>query len=289
MPLFASISGYLYASRPVLRNQKQKFVLSKIRRLLLPAFSLLTIYLLLNIISIHFAGGYNFQIRINSFDIYSVTNFYLYRPLTYWFLQSLFIIFLIVSLIFRIKKFEYLLSAIFGLSIVCCLLLSNSTVLITMNWLSLNGVLYLFPFFVLGFTINMHFDTIYQRKTLIGIFVLFCCFFILHILSFESSTLSRIEKYSSPVSIGLGIFGLLLLYRFRFVVSGFSIFGFYSFSIYLYHRFCFDFLNIVFRLMDWGKPNILLVICFSLITPIILYRLFIINKTTRLVFLGEKY
>jgi glucans biosynthesis protein C len=90
MPLFTVISGWVYALRPARLDKLGDFTIKKIRRILIPLiFVGGTYYIVQSIVP-----GTNFSYELK--DIWRIVIF----PYTfYWYLQSLFIVFLIVSVI----------------------------------------------------------------------------------------------------------------------------------------------------------------------------------------------
>ncbi|MBW3546385.1 MAG: acyltransferase [Bacteroidetes bacterium] len=142
MPLFTVISGWVYANKPVISEHRFKFIKGKLRRLIIPMFVISTI-LFLSRIMIPYANeaprledlGYNLFFP---YDLY-------------WYLYSLFLIFLIISVLdtqpfFRtIKGWALSLIAAFGILFVEMQFLNHLP-----NLFSWMGAAYLLPFFLIG-------------------------------------------------------------------------------------------------------------------------------------------
>jgi Fucose 4-O-acetylase and related acetyltransferases len=291
MPLFASISGFLYANRP-LTGSPLSFLKGKIRRIIIPCFVILTIWLLLNYLSFHFLGNNSLiQIKIDVFSLRRIIVFYLFRPTTYWFCQAIFTVFVAVVVLERLRllySLRNLLIIISFLLVLTALILKTNTGMFWSSFFSINGAMYLSIFFFLGMAVNKYSDILFQKYLIAIYFAIFslCLYYL--VLAYDGGTMQRVMKYSHPACLGLSIFGVLLIYRFKFTNTLFSKIGYYAFVIYLYHRFCFSLTNALVVWLDFENVALIVALSLSLILPIITYRIFINNKVTKILFLGEK-
>lgn len=143
----------------------------------------------------------------------------------------------------------------------------------SLSWFSLNGAMYLLPFFLLGMCVRSYWAQMFRRELVLIYILASLLLLILYLSTWDGRVLARTVKYSDPIVLMFGVFGLLLLYRFKFSTFVFSTIGFYAFSIYLYHRFAFDFVTIGFHFMGLPKPNVSLYIAAGITFPILAHRL----------------
>jgi peptidoglycan/LPS O-acetylase OafA/YrhL len=134
MPLFAFISGYVYAGRPVLGGEAH-FLLGKMRRLLLP---MLVANIAFILIFLHGVHGQVWGLD----DLLLILSPYW----NYWFLEALFIIFVATVVLERLR----LLANGFGFLIVLAGAIAAQRWLTVPGFLNLNGAVYLFPYFLCG-------------------------------------------------------------------------------------------------------------------------------------------
>jgi fucose 4-O-acetylase-like acetyltransferase len=134
LPMFAFFSGYVYGLRPVSGSERQ-FILKKARRLLIP----MVVVGILFVAAQHLAPGTHSQLPL-SYDL-------LVYPIgTFWFIESLFIIFAGVVVL---EKFE-LLKHPLGIAIAVALSIVLQLTVDVPRYFSLWGAVYLFPYFVCG-------------------------------------------------------------------------------------------------------------------------------------------
>jgi fucose 4-O-acetylase-like acetyltransferase len=136
MPLFTFLSGWVYGLRPF-AGDSRAFLLGKVRRLLLPMLVVGTIFSLLQALT----PGTNASAGPWYF-------LHLLPVAHYWFVESLFWVFLVIWAL----EHNQLIASMKGL----LLLLASSCVLYLSvtgwHWLSLDGAIYLMPYFLLGLT-----------------------------------------------------------------------------------------------------------------------------------------
>lgn len=213
MPLFAFISGYVYAYRP-LQGKTSAFVKSKARRLLLPVITVGTVFALLQA-SI---PGTNSQIGPWwMLHIQPVGHF--------WFLQSLFIVFLVVIVFEQTKVLT---------TPAQVMLAWSSSALLFALWdppvlFGLSGAVYLMPFF-LGGLASKRFD--YDRAQLMKIALIGLTGAALYAALLHHTTVP-----SDLATVLLGLSASFLLLQSRIDNRFFAYIGSFSFAVYLLHVF----------------------------------------------------
>ena len=134
MPLFAFLSGYVYSWRPFAGNHGG-FLAGKARRLLLP---MLVVGTLFAIAQSNIPGTNNGGRDWTTLHVVPIAHF--------WFLESLFIIFMIVMILESLK----LLNSPLRLAIVFAIAVVIQLTSPAPKFLGLGGVIYLLPYFLFG-------------------------------------------------------------------------------------------------------------------------------------------
>lgn len=217
MPLFSFISGYVYAFRPYQGNASG-FVKGKIRRLLVPVLTVGTFYAVVQ----YLTPGANA----------AVENWWLLHidPVGhFWFLEALFLIFLVVILLEYLK----ILSTVTGFALVW----GVSAVLFGApefpNYFAARGALYLMPFFLAGlackrFEIGGHTARFLASVALIGG---------LAVVILLPEHMQQADALAALASVAIGVSAGLLLLRSGWRSTSLAYIGGYSFAIYLLHVF----------------------------------------------------
>ncbi|MCK5699502.1 MAG: acyltransferase, partial [Cyclobacteriaceae bacterium] len=225
MPLFTAIAGYVYSLRPV--NDGSGiigFMKAKFRRILLPLIFVSTIHFLFQ----------TFVPAVNSSrEMKDLLYIFIYPYAHFWYLQALFIVFLVISIIDSLgilnSIWKWILLLLF-------FFLLHSTIQFP-SFFSLNQAFYLLPFFILGCVIKRFEIKIFQHNlTIYSIAFLF----IIGIIIQQYAWFNNIDYFrdrNNLVGMLIGVFGLLLLFKFRFYSPFLSIIGYYSYGIYLFHVF----------------------------------------------------
>lgn len=213
MPLFAFISGYVYAYRPF-QGQTSTFVKSKAQRLLLPVITVGTVFALLQA---SIPGTNNQMGPWWTLHINPVGHF--------WFLQSLFIVFLVIILFEQMKVLSTPLQVMLAWS---------ASALLFALWnppvqLGLSGAVYLMPFF-LGGLASKRFE--YDRLQLMKIAVIGLAGAALYAALLHDTTVP-----SDLATVILGLAASFLLLQSRVDYRFFAYIGSFSFAVYLLHVF----------------------------------------------------
>lgn len=213
MPLFSFISGYVYAARPFKGGAKQ-FMAGKARRLLLPLLTMGTLYALVQ----RFTPGTN--TGIDSWWLLHIV------PVGhFWFLESLFLIFLMIV---GLERAEFLSRAstfwlVYGASAAMFVFVRPP------DYFGIGGAFYLLPFFLTGLACR-RFDIRSMR---------------MRVLATALFTGAAFWLLMKPTQNSAGAFaGLLvsvslvfLLLRSGWQVRWLAYVGGFSFAIYLMHVF----------------------------------------------------
>jgi fucose 4-O-acetylase-like acetyltransferase len=217
MPLFAFISGYVYAFRPFQGNPGA-FIKGKARRLLLPLLTVGTFYAIVQALT----PGTNTNVeRWWLLHIMPVGHF--------WFLESLFIIFLVIILLEQRKA----LSTVAGF----CALWLASALLFGLadfpNYLGSRGAIYLMPFFLAGLACK-RFEIVQPPALVLAALALAGGIAI--VVLFPEDMRER-NLVAALASVTIGVSAALLLLRSGWQSRLLAYIGAYSFAIYLLHVF----------------------------------------------------
>ena len=223
MPLFAFIAGFVYAARPVELSKFRSFAIGKFHRLLIPGAIAITVFAAFESL----AGG-----RMQT-ELSQIWMLYLLPYAHYWFLQAVFIIFLTYGLIDALSKQRADLT-LFVLSIGIYV----SGILFPLDVFSVDSVLYLLPFFLLGVIVKRHGALIYRHRVWIVIasLIILTAATAWNIVDLsETGTFSLDRRDIQSVTFGLAACAFLVIVLPR--VSALEVIGPITFTIYLYHVF----------------------------------------------------
>lgn len=219
MPLFTFLSGYVYAYRRF-DGEGIPYLLGKSRRILLPFIFVSTIFAVIQ---------FNTPGTNKTFD-HELWTFFLYPFAHFWFLQSIFTIFILVASLDYISNKN---NKVLWLALLASIPLFFYSSLFT-DFFSFSRTLYLLPFFLLGMLANTHHLEELNIKLAISIFCLFVILLVLHAFNlYTGIPLNRL----SLLSFLIGGIGSLLLLRFSFSNKFLMYIGGFSYSIYLFHVF----------------------------------------------------
>ena len=226
MPLFTAISGYVYALRPLKKEMVTKFIRGKARRILLPLLSVSTIQYIGNSI----IPGVN-----NPQELDMIWRIYLFPWAQFWFLQALFLVFLVVTLLEYFNVLERLrIWTIVFIAALSLLTLVKYDYILT--FFSAHRAVYLLPFFLLGIGIRRFTKQLTNKRLMFVILLLFVFGFTVQQLNWfniVSISFGRI----SLVGVIVGVTGIWLLFYIRRPIKPLAWLGFFAYSIYLFHVF----------------------------------------------------
>jgi fucose 4-O-acetylase-like acetyltransferase len=213
MPLFAFISGYVYAYRPY-QGEAADFIKSKAQRLLLPVITVGTAFALLQA---SIPGTNNHIGAWWTLHYYPVAHF--------WFLQALFLVFMVVLLLERMKALQTSAQVVlaFGVSSLVYVLWEPP------RQLGIQGAVYLMPFF-LGGLASKRFMFNQTRMVSIAAIGLVGA-------GFYAALLYKPGNVADLATVVLGLSASFLLLQSRFDNRALAYLGSYSFAVYLLHVF----------------------------------------------------
>jgi fucose 4-O-acetylase-like acetyltransferase len=134
MPLFTFLSGFVYGKRPF-SGSSRLFILGKVRRLLIPMFVVGTGFWLLQSLTpgVNSSGGSWYLMHL--------------KPVAhFWFVESLFWIFLVIWALERLSLIKNTLGFSITVGLACAVYLTIPG----WPWLGIEGAIYLMPYFLMG-------------------------------------------------------------------------------------------------------------------------------------------
>jgi peptidoglycan/LPS O-acetylase OafA/YrhL len=230
MPLFTLISGYAYAMLPVAQwRDYPQLVRGKSRRLLLP---LVTVGTVLYIVKCTVPG-------LNSGDDgLAFWRVFVFRFEYLWFLQSIFIVFVVVGMLdaSRLLASRTRWSIVTVLAAVVFVFVQVPS---RADVFTLSGALRLLPFFLLGYGMRRHalFD-LRSLRAVASAVVAFAGIYAIRVLTI-TGTYRPDRHVDRVIAVGVGATALVLLYSARHVLNSKLLgwIGGFSFGIYLLHVF----------------------------------------------------
>ena len=258
-----------------------QFMVKKARRILIPMIFVGGLYYIVQSL----VPGTHYSNSL--FDIWRII---VYPYTFYWYLHSLFLVFLLVAVIDSYKVMDSL-WGLLSVMLLCILLLVYRDTLIMEefpNYFGFKGAIYLLPFFVIGLGIQ-RFKAVFQENKLSMLMALI----LLGSLAVQQMAWFGLVSYqfseTSGLGLVIGLLGTVVLFKSKLTMPSMVWIGNYSYTIFLFHSFGTSGGRIILNKI--GVDNTLIVFFFSLILglllPIIVEK--VLNKfnITRLLFLGR--
>jgi len=246
LPLFTVISGYLYGLRPVVAGRYLSFLAGKVRRILVPLF----VVSALEYLAVSLLPGVNEPLPLG--DIWRIFFFPFEH---YWFLQVIFIIFVVVGALDRwsLLKSNAALGVFFALT--CALYLFYKKLGVSLSFFSLGTVTYLIPFFVMGYMTSARTDVLNRWGRSPVLLTLLVVGVALQQLDWFLDLPYATSK-RTLVGLVIGLSGAALLIRHRFRLPVLCSVGSYAYAIYLYQGFGTSFGRRVAGLLGDMSPHL---------------------------------
>jgi len=228
MPLFTVLSGYVYALRPMSPGSGLKFLAGKARRLLLPM-------VFVGILPLAFLRLSPPYVEVPR-NILEILRSLAFPPHQFWFLQTLFLIFVLVTVLESLKwlgKPSFWLLAM-GL-IALAALLAGSGILKAINLpLSPRPLIFMLPYFCFGLGLN-RFGLLHKGRWVTFVALgLAVVGLILQILVL-SGRLKIADQRDTVFYLSLSLVDIFLLFKIRWKAPWLSKLGNYSYSIFIFH------------------------------------------------------
>jgi glucan biosynthesis protein C len=227
LPLFTVISGWVYANKPVIAENVSGFISGKFRRLIIPMFVIGTMLFVFRMV----IPGTN-----TTPELSQLPRNLLFPYDVYWYLYSLFLIFLAISVL-DCTVFFHSIQGWF-VTVLCAfafLFISKTFLDPIPNFFSFKGASYLFPFFLLGIGIFRFKEHLLNEKGTLPILLVFVASVIIQQMAWFSD-LPLQEKHSA-LGMTVGISGMLLLFRLKMKSILLMWIGGYAYAIFLFHVF----------------------------------------------------
>jgi glucans biosynthesis protein C len=279
MPLFTFLAGFVFAQRENLASESGRFLWGKIRRLLLPLVCVGTLYFFVQgVVGEEDLAASYFEVFLFPFE-------------HFWYLQSLFLIF--VAVFFMdvggwIRTPQRLLAAT-AIAFLLAPLIEFET-----NLFSINGAIYLLPYFLMGIAFkrlpwltDIHQGSRHARGFIVVSTLMLT---VLH----QASVLGTFPELFHPYKLSGEIYSvacIAFLYSIGLSSGALSWIGGYSYSIYLFHVFGTAGARIVLGKMGVVNEALLFSsgMLAGLILPVVVEKVFDRSPVLRMAFLGRSY
>lgn len=276
MPLFAFISGYVYALYTIKKEEFPKFYLNKMRRLGLPLLSASLLFLIIaNIIGTGYSRPWN-----------EIVTIYLFSYAHFWYLQASLLIFLLMSILGYLEIIKTKKAALIMLGVA---IMVNALPLSEVSVFSFNGFVYILPFFLTGMIIKRYYGSLCRyRGVAVGLSAFLMSIIILAYAEHIDLPVSM-ERNTVPMIV-VSIVLCVTLFAMSFKNTYLAWLGGYSYAIYLFH-FSQSGMRIGLEKSGVELPSIMVFLaCMiaGLAVPIAMEWVFRKNRYLNFVFLGNR-
>lgn len=271
MPMFSVLSGIVYAARPYGGNYPS-FAMGKFRRLIVPMLIVGTIFAIVQAVT----PGVNTR----------PPNWYTLHLLPvshYWFLESMFTIFLLMPLVERWVTPRGS-SALIVLIAVLVLICAAGT-FETIQWFSIRRTFYLAPYFLAGVWMHR-----FGMREPVWPYVAAMVVLVALLIGDGMQQGTLPDRFDATATLASGAFCLAVI-RYGWRNSTLAAIGVYSFSIYLFHSFFTAASRIVQERLFGAHASVVAMIVVGLIVgvvgPIVLHRFLVRYRWGRIA-IGER-
>lgn len=283
MPLFTIISGFVYAYKPLTSKAfRFKFIKGKVRRLLIPMVIISSALFLSRV----FIPGTNFNPSVGELPL-----IYVFPYDVYWYLYSLFLIFLLIVVIDTtawFHRFRYWFMILVVSFLVCYI--AGRYFAKAPNYFGFFGALYLLPFFILGIGFNRYWERIFTGKNLLVMLVVFALSFSAQQYIWFADDWERLSK-QSILGLTVGTAGGFLLFNSKITNRFLAWVGSYAYPIFLFHVFFTGGVRIIFHRLGVFDYTVIIscTLVIATLLPIAMKRTLRKHKTSRLLLFGLRY
>lgn len=229
MPLFTVLSGLVYGYRPLQSFDAFPGMLrGKARRLLVPMATVGALFFAMQLL----VPGTNDKPSLDGF-----WRIFVYGFAHLWFVQAIFLIFLIVGMLDACKLLATSRGWLIAFSASCVLYISIQ-LSGPVNVFSASGAIRLLPFFLLGYALT-RLPSLWARPGVLPVAsIVFCMAFVARLLLIVTGT-EIADPLDKLLSLGVGVAAvtILVLLRDRIRLRFLAWIGPFSFGIYLLHVF----------------------------------------------------
>lgn len=275
MPLFAFISGYVYALKPLDPAAPGPFLQGKLRRLALPLLSVTTVFYLVALARMPVPPGQ---------AVAGLLHAYLFSYEIYWFLQAMLLIFLILPLLER-----FLLSHWQGCAIAALATFALTVPAEPLDFLSINGAMFLAPFFFIGIAAQRFIRLLTRKQTIVLLAILLVAL-ALHIHNVATMPPHMGARRGTWLSLVIGGLAPLMLVANAPRIWILGKIGHASFAIFLFHIFFVVGTRLVLSRLGVANIAVHLVagLTAAIAGPMLLQSMLVRWKLGRRIFLGMR-
>jgi glucans biosynthesis protein C len=278
MPLFTVISGYVYSLWPVGDSKYFDFLKGKARRVLLPYIFVGSLHFVIQAL----VPGTNTKLPLTF-----IWNMFIFPYAHFWFLMSIFLIFVLVGILDTFKKMSAFNNwfLIFIIAAVVRFLVPK----FEHDVFSINGFFNLLPFFLLGCGIQRFQDVFTSKVVIRSALIVFIITIAMQQYTWFAGIKLNIHEFR-VLSLFVACSGITLFFFIRKNINFISKIGYYAFGIYLFHVLGTAGSRIV--LLKFGLDQHFFVFTVGLIfgigIPILIELVFEKSRILRRLFLGLK-
>ncbi|MGZ8322348.1 MAG: acyltransferase family protein [Rhodoplanes sp.] len=273
MPIFGFVAGYVYALKPFSGNALG-YIAAKARRLLLPMLVVGTLFAIVQAL----VPGTNGAIeRWSTLHILPVAH--------YWFLEALFLIFVIVMILESAR----LLDRAWAFAFVLAAALALEITVDASDYFALNGVIYLLPYFLCGLAICRY---SVKTKLVVPIAVVVLAATLAYVTAASVGySGASVPQRNSLIGTMLGLSASFLVFQMNASYAGLSFIGKNSYVIFLFHPFFTASTRMFMQVLHFKSFGALVLVLTmaGLTAPIIVGRIIKLFPLARFAVLGDKW
>lgn len=281
LPIFTVISGYLFGHGTITKENYGSFIIGKFRRIYVPmCFVAFTEYICINAPAL----------LKDPSQLKFIWRIFVLPYEHYWFIQSMFLIFVIVGFIEAFILFRNTNYVCFLVAASLLTFFVSPASFIEFDVLSIGGASYILPYFLLGYILSKYkviFELDITRKMIFFLFIASMFFINLVWLDLIYLDISR----RSLIGLVLGITSCIFVLSIRLRSTVLATIGKHVFAIYLFQSFGASIGRRIGRLLLPLSPHlyflvaVLVTVIFGCVVSFILSK----NRVTAFIFLGHRF